>query len=255
MAGAGTKLFVDGQILTAAQVNTYLQDQVIMRFANAATRDAAFGGVGEPTLAEGMFCYLDDTNTLQSYNGSAWIDIASSTQPPGLVHIHTGTFTNATEYIPPTDTFSTAYDHYLMKVTIDSFANSGAVYVQMRNSGGTSATEYRWGGFQSYSDSNITGAVFSAGPTNNGFLMQSLDYDNAVHDGIGVTMDLMNPSRAIYTSASCLTYAAINPQYYGRYLFQKHQVNTIYTNFRLNAVASGGAFTITGNVQLYGYRK
>lgn len=78
MAGAGTRLFVDGQILTAAQVNTYLQDQVIMRFANAATRDAAFGGVGEPTLAEGMFCYLDDLNLLQTYTGSAWKTLASS---------------------------------------------------------------------------------------------------------------------------------------------------------------------------------
>lgn len=81
MAGAGTRLFVDGQILTAAQVNTYLQDQVIMRFANAATRDAAFGGVGEPTLAEGMTCYLDDLNQLQIYNGSAWV-IATSISAP-----------------------------------------------------------------------------------------------------------------------------------------------------------------------------
>lgn len=78
MAGAGTKLFVDGNILTAAEVNTYLQDQVIMRFANAATRDAAFGGVGEPTLAEGMFCYLNDVDQMQVYNGSAWIVFGTS---------------------------------------------------------------------------------------------------------------------------------------------------------------------------------
>ena len=78
MAGAGTKLFTDGSILTAAQVNTYLQDQVIMRFANAATRDAAFGGVGEPLLAEGMFCYLDDVDQMQVYNGSAWIVFGTS---------------------------------------------------------------------------------------------------------------------------------------------------------------------------------
>ena len=94
MAGAGTKLFIDGQILTAAQVNTYLQDQVIMRFANAATRDAAFGGVGEPVLAEGMFCYLDDTNTLQSYNGSAWVNLVNTNNPPALELITSGTVTS-----------------------------------------------------------------------------------------------------------------------------------------------------------------
>ena len=72
MAGAGAKLFVSGNVLTAAQVNTYLMDQSIMRFADAATRTAAFGGAGEPTLAEGMFSYLVDTDSLEYYDGSAW---------------------------------------------------------------------------------------------------------------------------------------------------------------------------------------
>jgi hypothetical protein len=78
MAGLGAKLFSSFSKLTAAQVNGYLMDQSIMRFANAAARDAAFGGAGEPTLAEGMTCYLDDTNVVQSYTGSAWVEIASS---------------------------------------------------------------------------------------------------------------------------------------------------------------------------------
>lgn len=72
MAGAGAKLFVSGDVLTAAQVNTYLMDQTIMRFATTAARDAAFGGVGEPTLAEGMFAYIDADDTLYFYTGSAW---------------------------------------------------------------------------------------------------------------------------------------------------------------------------------------
>ncbi len=73
MAGAGAKLFVSGDVLTAAQVNTYLMDQSIMRFATTAARDAAFGGAGEPTLAEGMFAYIDADNTLYYYSGSAWV--------------------------------------------------------------------------------------------------------------------------------------------------------------------------------------
>ena len=72
MAGAGAKLFTSGSVLTAAQVNTYLMDQAVMRFADEAARDAAFGGGGEPTLAEGMFAYTDDTNTLWFYTGSVW---------------------------------------------------------------------------------------------------------------------------------------------------------------------------------------
>lgn len=72
MAGLGVKLFASGDVLTAAQVNGYLQDQVIMRFATTTARDNAFGGVGEPTLAEGMFAYIDADNSLYFYTGSAW---------------------------------------------------------------------------------------------------------------------------------------------------------------------------------------
>jgi hypothetical protein len=75
MAGAGAKLFVSGDVLTAAQVNTYLMDQAVMRFADAATRTLAFGGAGEPTLAEGMVTYLMDTDSVEVYDGSSFIAI------------------------------------------------------------------------------------------------------------------------------------------------------------------------------------
>jgi hypothetical protein len=81
MAGAGAKLFSAGAILTAEQVNTYLMDQTIMKFASTTTRDAAFGGAGEPTLSEGMFAYTSDTDTLWYYTGSAW---AVATLKPSL---------------------------------------------------------------------------------------------------------------------------------------------------------------------------
>jgi hypothetical protein len=75
MAGAGAKLFVSGDVLTAAQVNTYLMDQAVMRFANAAARTAAFGGAGEPVLAAGMVTYLIDTASVEVYNGTAFVAI------------------------------------------------------------------------------------------------------------------------------------------------------------------------------------
>ena len=75
MAGAGAKLFTSGSVLTAAQVNTYLMDQAVMRFADAAARTAAFGDVGEPTLAEGMISYLIDTQSVEVYDGTAWVAI------------------------------------------------------------------------------------------------------------------------------------------------------------------------------------
>lgn len=85
MAGAGVKVFVSGEVLTAAQVNGYLMDQVIARFANAAARDAAFGGSGQPTLTEGRFCYLDSTDEVQYFDGSDWQSAPQFTIGDGTV--------------------------------------------------------------------------------------------------------------------------------------------------------------------------
>lgn len=73
MAGAGYKLFNTGDVLTAAQVNTYLQEQAVMRFASAAARTTALSGV----LAEGMVSYLMDTDSVEVYNGTSWVGVAS----------------------------------------------------------------------------------------------------------------------------------------------------------------------------------
>jgi len=78
MAGAGYKLFNTGDVLTAAQVNTYLMEQTVMRFATTTARDTALTGV----LAEGMLCYIDADNNLYKYTGSAWVNIDSGSTSP-----------------------------------------------------------------------------------------------------------------------------------------------------------------------------
>jgi hypothetical protein len=94
MAGAGYKLFATGDVLTAAQVNTFLMQQTVMVFASSAARTAALSGV----LAEGMVSYLQDTNSLEVYDGAAWIgatgDITALTAGTGI------NISNATGPIP-----------------------------------------------------------------------------------------------------------------------------------------------------------
>lgn len=80
MAGAGYKLFASGDVLTAAQVNTYLQQQVTMVFANSTARTTALSGV----LAEGMMSYLQDTNAVEVYNGSSWVNVGNSGDITGV---------------------------------------------------------------------------------------------------------------------------------------------------------------------------
>ena len=65
---AGFKVWTTGDLVNASDFNSYLQEQVIMRFADSSARDSQVS-----SAEEGMFCFLADTNTLQFYNGSAWV--------------------------------------------------------------------------------------------------------------------------------------------------------------------------------------
>jgi hypothetical protein len=84
MAGAGYRLFNTGDVLTAAQVNNYLQEQVIMVFADSTARTTALSGV----LSEGMFSYLTGTNAFQYYDGAAWADVSN---PGDITGVTAGT--------------------------------------------------------------------------------------------------------------------------------------------------------------------
>jgi hypothetical protein len=88
-AQTAVPVFTAGQVLTAAQV-TQINTGVPV-FADTAARDAAFGGTGEKTLAEGQFAYLEDTNVTQFYDGAAWQSVGG-----GAWTAYTPTLTNAT---------------------------------------------------------------------------------------------------------------------------------------------------------------
>jgi hypothetical protein len=76
-AQTAVPVFTAGQVLTAAQVTQINTGTPV--FATTVTRDAAFGGAGEKTLAQGQFCYLESTGKLQVYTGSAWSNVGSQT--------------------------------------------------------------------------------------------------------------------------------------------------------------------------------
>ena len=65
MAGAGFKLFADGNVLLASEVNEYMMQQQIMVFADAAARDAAI-----LSPSEGMFAFLKDVDKLTVFKTS-----------------------------------------------------------------------------------------------------------------------------------------------------------------------------------------
>lgn len=67
MPGLGRKVFTAGEVLSAANVQGYLQDQVVQVYAGTAARDSNLG----TSVSEGMVSYLSDTNTIQVATGTA----------------------------------------------------------------------------------------------------------------------------------------------------------------------------------------
>ena len=77
------KVWTAGDVLAAADVNTYLGDQVISVFADAAARGTAI-----PSPVQGMLTYLVDTSAYESWDGSAFISISN---PGDITAVTAGT--------------------------------------------------------------------------------------------------------------------------------------------------------------------
>lgn len=88
-------VYVAGEVLTAADMN--ITNSGIPVFATTVTRDAAFGGSGEKTLAEGQFAYIEATNTTQYYDGAAWRGLGTLVQS---VNSQTGAVATGTTILP-----------------------------------------------------------------------------------------------------------------------------------------------------------
>lgn len=82
MAGLGRKTFIATEVLTAANVNGYLMDQSVMKFASSAARSSAIG----TAVSEGMVSYLADTDALEVYNGSSWGAVSSSSSGNAIIN-------------------------------------------------------------------------------------------------------------------------------------------------------------------------
>ncbi len=149
--------FTASQVLTAAQMNQSARTGVPV-FADTTARDAAFGGSGEKTLAEGQLCYLEDTNKVQYYDGSAWANLGSVTNVAAFTA--TGTWT-----VPAGVTYAIAHIR----------GGGGGVGTATSGTGGTSSVAFSGGtvsatgGAGQNSRVNYTANIATtAGATNSG---------------------------------------------------------------------------------------
>jgi hypothetical protein len=119
------KVFSNGSVLQASEINDNLMNQSVMVFSNAAARTAA---ISSPL--EGMLTWLEDINRYESYNG-AWVPAS------GLTQILSQTIGTGVSTVTVSSAFSASFDAY--KVIVCDFVNSASpgIYVKFNNSTGS----------------------------------------------------------------------------------------------------------------------
>jgi hypothetical protein len=125
-AQTSVPVFTSGQVLTAQQqteINTG-----IPVFADSTARDAAFGGTGEKTLAEGQFAFLEDTDTTQYYDGSTWQAVGGAS---GLTLISSTTIGTTVSSVAITGAFSATYDNYKVILSGGVASTAGSISLQL----------------------------------------------------------------------------------------------------------------------------
>ena len=80
MAGLGWKLFSTGDLVSAADFQGYIADEVISVHASTSARDTQ---ISSPT--EGMFAFTKDTDTLFYHSGSGWVAVDLAGDIQGIV--------------------------------------------------------------------------------------------------------------------------------------------------------------------------
>jgi hypothetical protein len=181
--------FTTGQVLTAQQ-QTQINTGVPV-FATTTTRDAAFNGTGEKTLAQGQLCYLESTNVVQYYNGTAWATLAPATAG-ALVFITSVTVGSGVSTVTVSNAFSATYDNYLILVNgVDASAQSARARIQI----GAATTAY-FGSAPYWGSGGTNGDNKSVNATSLDIGYWGTNADSSI------SMTVYGPNLAVHTNVS-----------------------------------------------------
>lgn len=231
--------FTTGQVLTAAQVNQI--NTGVPVFADTTARDAAFGGTGEKTLAEGQLCYLENTNVVQYYDGTTWATVGPATAG-ALVVTASGTFTTASSFNTAASTFTATYRNYMMVIYLSAVSTPLNVLMQGRTGTTTDTTTTVYWSINQTTYGATNSSVGGSG-TGGGRILTSVE-----KAGTALTMTLFSPQ----VSTTPFTYAGVAHEshtassgYFGGGTF------TQLTNYDALTISTSTG-TISGTYVVYG---
>jgi hypothetical protein len=227
------KVFTAGEVLAAADVNSFLMDQTVMSFAGTAARGSAIG-----TAVEGMTTYREDTNRIESWTGSEW-------QSPGdLVLIKTQTIGSAVSSVTVTSVFSADFDNY--KVVINGGVASTNTLIQAFLGTVAPANGYYLAGiFPAYSNGATT-----AVNDNNASRINRIGYGTT--NTLQANVDFESPFLTKNTIIRANFLSNVTNGDGGTFVGFLNN-STSFTDF---TITSFGAATMTGGtIQVFGYRR
>jgi hypothetical protein len=245
--------FTAGQVLTAAEMTEV--NTGIPVFATTTTRDAAFGGAGEKVLAEGQFAYIEATNTIQYYDGAAWVNIpVAGLVPivPTSVAVGSGTatvaanglitFTTVGTNLSINGCFSSSYSAYKI-IYVSANASAAGLTMRLRVSGSdSSATNYWQNAFFSNASvsnaENVYGTSWSLSTTGRA----NRSFSGDMIDPFKTSGTFLIGSVAEYTAGTNGgIYVAAN-------------ANTAATSYDGFSIIPGSS-TMTGTLSIFGYNQ
>ena len=224
--------FTAGEVLTAANMNISARTGIPV-FADSTARDAAFGGTGEKTLAEGQYAYLESTNQTLVYDGSSWLVVGAS----GLTLISATTIGTTVASVTVTGAFSATYDNYRIIISGGVASTNASMRFQLSGitTGYYSATLYR---------------SFGAVTGGEELVNQSTAYiGQGTSLGLSAVVDVRNPNVAL---AKSFNHQAVEMATDGSMKVGGgyNASNTQATGFVINL----GSGTMTGGtIRVYGY--
>ena len=235
--GSGYRVFTAGEVLSASNVQNYLQDQAVMVFGGTAARSSA---IGTANFEEGMLTYLTDVDKLQVYTGAAFADVypaAASTQ--GLTLINTTSFSGvSTQSV--NDVFSATYTNYRIVLTGTGSDNQT---FRLRVSGTDNTTSNYQYQKLVVNSTTVSGARTTAGTS---FEINGMSDGQALN-----VIELSNPGAALTTGFHFIGGYNLNATIFLYHIHGYHNVATAYDGFTILP----GSGTITGSVSVYGYNK